>query len=89
MAVPRRKTMAEKTLQVGGYHRTIRQRVVTYPCQDCGRTDTVLRYPGPTPRYCAYCKELVERWRRLTDRPAAAARMWRLREQRRAATPPH
>jgi hypothetical protein len=48
--------------------------VVTYTCQDGGRTDTVLRYPGPTPRDCAYCKALVERWR-LTDRPAAAARI--------------
>jgi hypothetical protein len=77
--------MAEHTLQVGSYHRTIRQRAVTYTCQDCGRTESVLRYPGPTPRYCAYCKTLLERWRRQVDRPAAAARMWRLREERRAA----
>jgi hypothetical protein len=77
--------MAEHTLQVGSYRRTIRQRAVTYTCQDCGRTETVLRYPGPTPRYCAYCKAMLERWRRQVDRPAAAARMWRLREERRAA----
>jgi hypothetical protein len=78
--------MAEQVLQVGSYRRTIRQRPVTATCQECGRIETVLRYPGPTPRYCAYGKTLLERWRRQDDRPAAAARMWRLREERRAAS---
>ncbi len=77
--------MAEKTIQVGTHRRTLTQREVTYTCQfpSCEHTVTELRYPGPTPRYCAHCKRLLEQWRRQDDRDAAAERMRRLREQRR------
>jgi len=79
--------MAEKPIQVGTYVRTLKQREVTYTCQfpSCEDTVTELRYPGPAPRYCAFHKQQVERWRRQDDRDAAADRMRRLREQRRAA----
>jgi hypothetical protein len=77
--------MAEKTIQVGTHTRTLKQRAVTYTCEFpyCGRTVTEFRYPGPTPRYCPACKQTWERWRREEDRAAAAARMRRLRDQRR------
>jgi hypothetical protein len=80
--------MTEKTIQVGVHLRTLKQREVTYTCQFpyCGQTVTELRYPGPTPRYCPACKQKQERWRREDDRDAAAARMRRLRDQRRAAS---
>jgi hypothetical protein len=80
--------MAEKTIQVGKHVRTLKQREVTYACQFpyCERTITELRYPGPTPRYCAFHKEQMEQWRRQDDRDAAAERMRRLRDQRRAAS---
>ncbi len=80
--------MAEKTIQVSTYTRTLKQREVTYTCQFpyCGQTVTEYRYPGPTPRYCPECKQKQERWRREDDRDAAAARMRRLRDQRRAAS---
>jgi hypothetical protein len=81
--------MPEKTIQVNAYTRRLTQRAVTYTCQFpyCGHTVTELRYPGPTPRYCPACKQQQERWRREDDRDAAAARMRRLRDQRRAARP--
>ena len=80
--------MAEKIIQVGMHTRTLKQREVTYSCQFpyCGRTVTELRYPGPTPRYCAFCKRELAQWRRQDDRDAAAERMRRLREQRRATS---
>lgn len=80
--------MAEKTIQVGTHTRTLKQREVTYTCQFpyCERSITELRYPGPTPRYCPDCRQKSERWRREDDRDAAAARMQRLRDQRRAAS---
>jgi len=80
--------MAEKRIQVGTHVRTLTQREVTYTCAFpyCGRTITELRYPGPTPRYCPDCKQTWERLRRADDRDAAAARMRRLREQRRTAS---
>lgn len=78
--------MAEKIIQVSTHVRTLKQREVTYTCQFpyCEVTVTELRYPGPRPRYCPFCRRQVEQWRRQDDRDAAAERMRRLREQRRA-----
>jgi hypothetical protein len=80
--------MAEKTIQVGTHTRTLKQREVTYTCQFpyCEQTVTELRYPGPTPRYCPACKQKWKQWRREDDRDDAAARMRRLRNQRRTAS---
>jgi len=80
--------MAEKTIQVSTHTRTLKQREVTYTCQFpyCEQTITELRYPGPTPRYCPDCKQQWIRWRREDDRDDAAARMRRLRDQRRTAS---
>jgi hypothetical protein len=80
--------MAEKIIQVGTHTRTLKQREVTYTCQFpyCEQTITELRYPGPTPHYCAFHKQQQEQWRRQDDRDAAAERMRRLREQRRMAS---
>jgi hypothetical protein len=65
--------------------RTLKQRDVTYTCQFpyCEHPpNTQLRYPGPTPRHCAFHKQQMEQRRRQDDREAAE-RMRRLREQRR------
>jgi hypothetical protein len=80
--------MAEKTSQVGTHSRTLKQREVTYTCQFpyCEQTVTELRYPGPTPLYCSSCRQMLREWRREDDRDAAAARMRRLRDQRRVAS---
>jgi hypothetical protein len=55
------------------YRRTIQTRPVTFTCQQCWRTVTQQRFPGPAPRYCgdrcraqaqrAHTRERVQRFR--------------------------
>lgn len=51
----------EKDLDVGTYTRRIKQRGVTFTCVACGREVTEMRYPGPKPKYCLDCVEVVRR----------------------------
>ena len=78
------------TIIVKGHTRTVRQRTVGYSCQNCGGTYIIQQYLGRPPLYCPECRQKLERWRREDDRAAAAERMRRLRETRRAdqRTPP-
>jgi uncharacterized Zn finger protein (UPF0148 family) len=78
------------TITVKGHTRTVRPRVVHYTCQQCGGAYTIEQHLGRPPLYCPECRQKVERWRREDDRDAAAERMRRLRETRRAdqRTPP-
>jgi hypothetical protein len=73
------------TIMVKGHARTVRRRAVRYTCAQCGQEQTIQQHLGRPPRYCPACREQLERWRREDDRDAAAARMRRLRESRRAA----
>jgi len=46
------------------YRRTIQTRAVTFTCQQCGRTVTQQRFPGPLPRYCGeWCRVQAQRAR--------------------------
>jgi DNA-directed RNA polymerase subunit RPC12/RpoP len=73
------------TITVNGHTRTVRLRAVSYTCQECGGTFTIQQHLGRPPRHCPACRAMLERWRREDDRDAAAARMRRLREARRAS----
>lgn len=78
------------TIAVKGHTRMVRQREVRFTCQFCRGEHIIQQHLGRPPRYCARCRDDLERWRRQDDRDAAAARMRRLRDARRAAqaTPP-
>jgi hypothetical protein len=73
------------TIQVKGHTRTVRPREVRFTCQFCSGEFTVWQHLGRPPLYCTYCRENLERWRRWDDRDAAAERMRRLRDARRAS----
>jgi hypothetical protein len=73
------------TIQVKGHSRTVRQREVHFTCQLCSGEYTILQHLGRPPLYCATCRLKLETWRRQDDRYAAADRMRRLRDARRAA----
>jgi uncharacterized Zn finger protein (UPF0148 family) len=72
------------TITVKGHTRTVRPRAVGYTCQQCGGACAIQQHLGRPPLYCPECRQKVERWRREDDRDAAAERMRRLRETRRA-----
>ena len=76
-----------RTIAVKGHTRTIHPHEVRFTCQLCAGEYTVQQYLGRPPLYCASCRRDVERWRRWDDRDAAAERMRRLREARRASQP--
>jgi hypothetical protein len=83
------KNMGETiTIQVKSHTRTVRHREVHFTCQLCSGDYTVQQHLGRPPRYCARCRQDLERWRRQDDRDAAADRMRRLRDARRAAQSP-
>lgn len=63
-------------IPVAAHARTIRERPVTFRCQECGDTVTESRRPGPTPRYCNPCWPAVQAARN-------AARVRRHRDRRR------
>jgi len=73
------------TIAVKGHIRTVRPREVHFTCQLCRGEYTVVQHLGRPPLYCATCREDRERWRRGDGRDAAAERMRRLRETRRAS----
>lgn len=75
----------DKELTVGSYTRTITQRPVPYTCQQCGREDVHMQYPGARRWYCDSCREVVALDKADKDRERAAERMRRLREERRKA----
>lgn len=39
------------------YRRTLTEREVQFRCQRCQAEVTELRFPGPLPRYCPFCRE--------------------------------
>ena len=46
------------------YCRTIHTRPVSFTCQQCQRTVTQQRFPGPVPRYCGdWCRGQAQRAR--------------------------
>jgi len=70
---------AAQEVIVGSYVRVVREREVTFTCQECGRQVTQLQYPGPQRRYCnsdcvavANSRLSLERMRRLRQRRHAA-----------------
>ena len=73
------------TIAVKGHIRTVRPREVHFTCQLCRGAYTVVQHLGRPPLYCPECRQKLERWRRQDDRDAAADRMRRLRETRRAS----
>jgi hypothetical protein len=75
------------TIQVKGHTRTVRQREVRFTCQQCSGEYTVVQHLGRPPLYCAGCRKDLEVCRRALDRDAAADRMRRLRDARRASQP--
>jgi hypothetical protein len=75
------------TITVKGHTRTVRSREVCFTCQLCSGAYTIHQHLGRPPLYCDACRQKVERWRREDDRDAAAERMRRLRQARRASQP--
>ena len=58
------------------YSRTLTTRQVTFTCQQCGKTVSQQRFPGPSPRYCGdTCKQEA-------TRVGTRARVQRFRESK-------
>lgn len=61
-------------IAVGAHTRIVRERPVTFTCQECGELVTESRRPGPVPKFCNPCWPAVqaaksaERVRRFRDR---------------------
>jgi hypothetical protein len=77
------------TITTRGYSRQVPVRIVQYTCVECGREQETRHTVGRLPLYCWWCRRLIEQVRREHDRDAAAERMRRLRESRRASQPTH